>query len=145
MDIIARKSSKMLRTIQIRKQDQPRGKKCRGPTSNSCQVGEAWRQCVLLGFSYLTLCPIILFRFCPWAPAFYTFLGAPPLPLTPHGAYVYIYIYTVCVYIYILYVYIYIYCIYISISISCRVCVFCRCTAYTYIYIYETWLCEEYK
>ena len=35
--------------------------------------------CILLGFSYLTLCPFILMAFCPWAPAFYyIFLGVPP-------------------------------------------------------------------
>jgi hypothetical protein len=64
-------------------------------TSNSCQVGGGRRhilfvfvQCVLLGLSYRTLCPILL-TFCSYAPAFYCiFLGVPRHPLAPHGNYI---------------------------------------------------------
>jgi len=130
----------MLRTIQIRKQDQPRGKKMPGPHVQQLPGGGGLTPVCAAWIFLSYLMPYHIIQILSLGPCILHVFRCPtPSPDTTRCLCIYIYIYTVCVYIYILYVYIYTVCIYIYIYIyiyilSC-VCVFCRCTAYTYIYM----------
>ena len=113
----------MLRTIQIRKQDQPRGKKMPGPHVQQLPGGGGLTPVCAAWIFLSYLMPYHIIQILSLGPCILHVFRCPtPSPDTTRCLCIYIYIYCMCIYIYT--VCIYIYCMYIYIYLYLVVCVY---------------------